>query len=290
MKYFFKNIDRPTVNIYPLSDWHVGAKQCDLDFIKRIVKRIKDDPDALWISIGDLGECVTRTSKGNVFEQLYSPGDQLRICTELLAPIADKGLFGIRGNHGNRIDKETGVGWDELLCARVGVPYAGVAGFAGIQLNHGTKRASFSVYAHHGSGGPNTPSGKIRAAQKPNSFVVADIILTGHTHCAGECFPPRVYAYLDNVHRRIRWNVSRCYACGSAYDGRSGYVEEKLWQPNVPEHLCLHVRTVRKRRNSKECFGVDVQCEIIRDHPDDTSNKHELAKWLGQDEPLLLED
>jgi hypothetical protein len=257
-----------------------------VDFIKRLVKRVEKDPLALWVYMGDGGECVTKTSKGNIYEQLMNPGDQLRTFARLVEPIRDKGIIGIRGNHGNRIDLASGIGWDEILCSRIGIPYAGIAAFWGLQLNNGNKRTGVSIYMHHGAGGALTPMGKIKAATKPLEIVAADICLTGHTHGCGEVWPPRVIASLDNNQKRIKWTHARAFACGSAYDSRSGYAEEKMYPPIIPEQLCISIKQVRKTKNGKERLGIDVQHEIVRDHPDDTHNKHEEAKWSGVEEPI----
>jgi len=279
MKYLFYNHRAAELNIYPFSDWHIGAKQCNIDFIKRLVKRVENDPIGVWIYMGDAGECVTKTSKGDAWEQTLSPGDQLRTAAQLMRPVADKGLFGVCGNHGRRIDREVGIGWDELLCSKVGIPYAGIAGFIGIQMEDlSGHRTSVNVYAHHGASGSTSPVGKIRAAAKPLEHVVADIVLTGHSHGCGEVWPPKVYAQLDNKNKRIKWACCRAFACGSAFDSRSGYAEEKMYSPIIPEQLCINVKQVTRSYKKKVSLGIDIQYSITRDHPD-ISTDHELAKW-----------
>lgn len=230
-------INKDKLNIYPIVCWHVGAKQSSRKFIDFVISKIKNDPLARWIYMGDAGECVTKTSKGNIYEQLSSPGDQLREAAELLEPIKEKGLFGIRGNHGNRIDKDAGVGWDELFCSRVGLPYLGVSALVSI----GMKKRSLSLYVHHGSSGSITPGGKMQAGHKPEMLVDADIILTAHTHACGEAWPQHHRAYLDRHAGSVRWKSSKLFVCGSAYDSRSGYAEEKMYPAITPEHLVIKV-------------------------------------------------
>ena len=77
--------------------------------------------------MGDGGECVTKASKGDVWEQTLSPGEQLNLLVEHLEPIKEKGLYGIRGNHGHRLYRETGLEWDEELCTRLSLPYRGAS-------------------------------------------------------------------------------------------------------------------------------------------------------------------
>ena len=259
MKFLTFKFDSPEINIYPLTDWHVGARQCDVGFILNIVERIKNDPLAHWLYLGDGGEVVTPHSKGKMHEQLYDPGEQLTIVTNILKPIANKGLFGIRGNHGNRTDKDSAMEWDEILCKAVGIPYAGISALTTLRLqdahNH---RTTTSLYAHHGVSVAVTPAGKIKAATKPVSFILADIILTGHSHGCGETWPPNLYATVKAG--RVQWLRSRVFACGSAYDGRTGYAEEKLYSPIAPSHLVLHL----KQRRTNNALSVSISPEFIQ--------------------------
>ncbi len=96
-----------SVRLYPLSCLHVGAEQSDVKFIKEHIQRIADDPIGRWVYMGDGGECVTKFSKGDAWTQVYPPQTQMDVLVDLLAPVAGKGLFGIRGNHGNRVFKDT---------------------------------------------------------------------------------------------------------------------------------------------------------------------------------------
>lgn len=230
------------VNIYPLVCWHVGAKESSKKFIEFVIQKIKKDPLARWIYMGDAGECVTKTSKGNIYEQLLNPGDQLRVAAELLTEIKDKGLFGIRGNHGNRIDKDAGVGWDEMLCSRVGIPYLGVSALTSLRM----KTRNLTIYTHHGSASAISPGGKMQAAHKPELLCESDLMITAHTHACGEAWPPHHTAYLDRHAKGIRWRTSKMFVAGSAYDSRGGYAEEKMYPCITPEHIIINVRELKK--------------------------------------------
>jgi len=245
VEYFNYTINGPKVNLYPIVCWHVGAKQSSEKFIAEVSRQIQDDPLARVIYMGDAGECVTKASKGNIYEQLLNPGDQLRVAAELMKPFTDKILFGIRGNHGNRIDKETGVGWDEFLCSRVGFDYKGVGAFGNIVLKPSRDvLVPVSLYTHHGSAGAITPAGKMAAGHKPEQLVLADVALTAHTHACGECWPAKHLAYVDPV-EGIKWRMMRMFVCGSAYDSRSGYAEEKQYPVLLPQHIVVSIEATR---------------------------------------------
>lgn len=275
MKYFRVELPEDRVHLYPIVCWHIGAKQSSEKFINHMIEKIKADPFARVIYMGDGGECVTKMSKGNIYEQTMSPGDQLRRFVEIADPIRDKILFGIRGNHGNRIDKETGVGWDELLCARMGVPYLGVSALGDLVLSHTkTAKKTCSLYVHHGTSGAISPGGKLNATFKPVAVADADIALTAHHHAAG-CWSPAHFAYTDPRNSRIRYRTMRVFACGSAYDSRSGYAEEKQYPAILPEHIMVEVRS----KDTPTGLGLDINYQSFCGHDDSFASEHLMKKW-----------
>lgn len=278
MRYFRFEYPWRKIHLYPIVCWHIGAKQSSDRFISHVIERIREDENAVAIYMGDGGECVTKYSKGNIYEQLLSPGDQLRELTAILQPIKHKIAFGIRGNHGNRIDKETGVGWDEMLCARLDVPYFGVSAMGDILFKPKgamVRKPSFSLYTHHGSVGAITPAGKMSAAHKPENIVLTDIALTAHSHACGEAWPGKIWAYTEPRKFRISHKKMRSFVCGSAYDSRSGYAEEKMYPVITPAHLMVAVTTDPHIRTG----GISVSHEVIEGDSRHFVGEHELAKW-----------
>jgi len=241
MRYFRHETKSSEINIYPFVCWHLGSPQADIEFIKEMVERVKKDPLGKWIYLGDGGECVTRYSKGDVFSQTLSPVQQQNELVRLLDPVKDKGLFGIRGNHGNRIYKETGLDFDETLCAKLGIPYLGTAAFWHLKV----KDVYFAVYCHHGADSGSAIGTKVNKAKIFENTYDADAIITAHSHIAVE-LPPRYMAHLEpNTFKGdpIKWTETREYICGSAYDSRSGYAEDKGYSPLLPSHIVIKFST-----------------------------------------------
>lgn len=222
------------MRLYPLVCLHIGAKQCDLKFINQQISRIKNDPCAKWVYMGDGGECVTKYSKGDLYAQVISPGAQLEMLIDLLDPIKDKGLFGIRGNHGHRIYKESGLHFDQQLLTRLGLPYMGVAAGANFLIN----RSSYDCFFHHGIDSGVALVSKITKAESFNKFINADAIFTAHSHIAQDLQPAALLEF-DNGARKLRTKLRHQYICGSAYDSRSGYAEEKGYPPLLPSWLTI---------------------------------------------------
>jgi hypothetical protein len=224
----------PHVNIYPLPCFHIGAPQCDVLFIKEHLKRVADDPNGFWIYMGDGGECVTRLSKGHIFSQIYNPTEQQNILTDILSPIKHKGLFALRGNHGNRIYKETGLSFDMTLAYRLGLPYLDVEAYCNIVVN----RSSYNIYCNHGIDSGASLKPKVTAAENFLGFVDADIYLTAHSHITAE-LPPASMQSFDNRGSRVHTKFRYQYVCGTGYDSRDSYATEHGYRPLLPGFVCI---------------------------------------------------
>jgi len=235
MKFFRHATTEKTITLYPFVCWHVGAQQCDYEFIDEMVRRVQDDPHGKIIYMGDGGECVTKSSKGMIYEQTMNPQEQVNWLVSKLHPVREKILFGVRGNHGNRTFKESGLGFDECLCLALQVPYLGVAGFLRLLVH----RTPYDVFVHHGLDSGVAIGTKIMKAKKFEEVIIADAILSAHSHiCA--VIPPTHRAYLNsNGGAPIRWLTTHGYICGCAYDSRSGYAEDKGYPPLLPGHISI---------------------------------------------------
>lgn len=289
MRYFRYEMDGPEIHLYPIVCWHIGAIQSSEKFIDEMLNRIKADPLARVIYMGDGGECVTRNSKGNIYKQLLSPGEQLRVLVDMLYPIREKILYGIKGNHGDRIDRESGLGWDENLAARVGFPYMGTSCLADVKLNRGSNTyLHFSLYTHHGAkSNAVTPQGKTAAAYRPVQFIQADLVLTAHTHACMEA-PRKIFIRTSPRNRRIEFQESKILVCGSAYDSRIGYAEEAMYPPIIPEHLSVAASIGRTFEGGRELpTSINFDVDFYRFHPDDLSYTSETNRqlWKGNNPP-----
>jgi len=207
--------------------------------------------------MGDGGECVTKLSKGNIFEQTLSPQEQHDYLYDTLWPIKEKGLWGIRGNHGNRIDLETGLSFDKSLMTALAVPYLNVSGIGNIRVN----RSSYDVFTHHGAPSGAALQAKVMAAKKAY-HVLADLRITGHSHVAMD-LDPEFYSYADNTAMRILKRPVHQVIAGCAYDSSvAGYAEEKLYSPILPGRAVI--RLGGKKNVGDGHPEKSIQTHIIR--------------------------
>jgi len=216
---------------------HVGVEQSDDTFIREHIKRIQDDPDGIAIYMGDAGECTIKSSKGDLYAQKLNPGEQLDYAHKLLAPLGNKLLWGIRGNHGNRIYKDTGLDWDQQLCTKLGIPYLGNCAFMRLVV----KDVHYDCYVHHGSGGSINMGGKVNKALKFNPLVEADAVFTAHSHICMRN-PTENIARLPPSKAEIEWRKKHSYICGCGYDSRTGYAEERGYPPITAAYLGVTFR------------------------------------------------
>lgn len=228
------DLKESVIRLYPLPCIHMGSPQCDAVFLKEHIKRIKNDPNGRWVYMGDGGECATTLSKGDIYGQLLSPQLQLDALVDIMEPIKGKGLFGIRGNHGHRVYKATGLSFDHNLCTALGIPYVGVGTFANLVVN----RSSYDTYWHHGTDSGVSLRAKISAAENFARFINADAIFTAHSHVAMKLTPAALLE-ADNDQRVARTRMRQQYICGCAYDSRTGYAEDKGYPPLLPAYLCV---------------------------------------------------
>lgn len=226
--------DYSYLTIYPLVCMHLGSPQSDVTFLKEHLRRIADDPTGRWVYMGDGGECVTKYSKGDVYGQILNPTQQMEMLSDLLMPLRGKGIMGIRGNHGKRIYRETGLDFDQALCARLGIPYLGISAFVHLMV----RRSSYTCFFHHGTEGGTSMRAKVAKAESFSAFTMADALFTAHSHACVE-LPPAPMQYADTRAQQVRLIQRRQYICGCAYDSRTGYAEDHGYPPILPAYLSV---------------------------------------------------
>lgn len=168
--------------IVPITDVHLGHKECNKDLFKGYIDYILETPNAVTILNGDLAETATKTSVGKaMFEEDMNFPQQMELLVELLRPLAEAGkILGCGpGNHEERIANLIGINPMEMLAEKLDVPYFGYQGF--FRLSVGSQ--TYKVVAFHGAGGGATSGSKTNTSEKMNKVLAnADLYISGHTH------------------------------------------------------------------------------------------------------------
>jgi len=133
------------------------------------------------IGMGDYLEAGTRDSVGDsVYMQKLNPQEQYEYMTEILRPVAKKGLLiGLHiGNHEARIIKNTSVNLVKIMCKELKVPYLGSACWSIIYVGN----QSYTLYSLHGKTGAKFIYTKLKVIVDISHNFMADIMAMGHTH------------------------------------------------------------------------------------------------------------
>lgn len=221
------------INLYVLTDWHLGHENCNEYFINKVIKIIKEDSIGYWVALGDLTEnALASTFAGAIFEQVYTPKHQLEIVEKNLTPIASQGLGILTGNHGFRAFKVANINPDEIIAKNLDVPYLGVCCLMKLTLHNG--RDSFLIAMHHGHGGGYTKGGKINAAMKLRQlFPTADLCLTAHSHIFAISPATKWFDWHTGGYNRkspLSKHIGYDVICGSTLE-YGGYALRKLMPP-----------------------------------------------------------
>ena len=182
--------NREDIRILPLSDLHLGDKNCNIDHVRAMVSKIKDSNTFTFL-LGDLMNTAIAGSKSDFYSEKLTPQEQIDECVRLFEPVKDKILAIIPGNHEERISRAIGMDTVRLFAQRLGLEdvyrpdSALVILRVGSDKRYGQKHhrpVFYSFYLNHGHGGGRRPGGKLNGLADFASVIDADVIIQGHTH------------------------------------------------------------------------------------------------------------
>lgn len=192
MKTISINLDQDIefLNLYVLSDWHIGDKACKIDDIKAHIERIREDKNAVVICNGDLLNNATKSSVSDSYAETMNPQQQIEMVTMLLEPIKEKIIGFANGNHEARTYRESGIDLSSCICSRIGIldRYANEGGVIflrfGMNKHHKneSRRQCYTIYFTHGSGGGRKEGAKAIRLADMSSIVDVDVYIHSHTH------------------------------------------------------------------------------------------------------------
>lgn len=185
-----------SLELHTIGDLHIGDKLCDKKLIQKRIEHIRDTKNAYCILNGDLMNNATKSSVSDCYAERLSPMQQIEECTNILFPIKEKIISMQTGNHEIRSYRQDGVDISRLIARELGIEdrYSQEGNF--IFLRFGTlsdghkesngsgkhRRACYTIYATHGSGGGRKEGSKANRLADMASIVDADIYIHGHVH------------------------------------------------------------------------------------------------------------
>ena len=241
------------IQIYVLSDMHIGDANADLPTLKKIIEHIKNTPNMYVILLGDILNTALKTSKSDIYSETLNVMDAQKLALQLLLPIKDKILAMTPGNHENRVWKEVGVDLALWLAEKLGVQdrYRNNNIALTIQFGSDVNGNPFrlNIFGQHGAYGGGRRLGAAMNALEDLDGIVgnADIYIRAHTHQPIQG-SRNIFLFDDkgNMHRRTKY-----YFNSPSVLNYGGYAAEKGYKPTDDTPCYLNIRAISTRKKSK---------------------------------------
>ena len=237
-----------TVNLYIFGDEHIGDSNCDIKYIKERIATVENDPNGIWIAIGDILNNATLQSVSDTYAETMTPMQELELAVSLFEPIKDKCIGFSSGNHEDRTYKTDGIDLCEIVARELNLPYFNASAiiFLRFGCTNRNRPICYSIFARHGSGGGSAMGGKANKLKKNSEIVDADIYIQGHTHSPityKEDFYRLSYpnSSVDKVTRTFV-NIGSSLNYGG-YGAKFGFAPSTKVHPIV--HLNPHVKDIK---------------------------------------------
>lgn len=239
------------LRVYCLNDLHFGSSAVDYDLWEKIKKDIRKHRDNARIIIGgDVIECVTKQSKGEIYGQKMSPQEQIEFVVDELYEFRDLIDAVVIGNHDVRLKDETSIDPMKYMCTALGIKdkYVGYE----CLLSYSWNKCFYSIQMHHGSGGASTPASILNKAKKMRK-TNCDVLYFGHHHA--ELAQPFIEYQVDPYNHKLK-KCKRWYLCGNTITKYAEYAkkfmyEEKFTSQAVivfngnPKNKCTKIEWIR---------------------------------------------
>lgn len=252
---------RNNIKIYVLSDVHIGAPECDIKTLKKVVETIKSDPNFYVILLGDILNTALKNSKSDIYSEVLSMSDAQKLAVELLTPIKDKIIAMTPGNHENRVWRETGIDLSLWLAEKLEIQDKYRVNAIALSVDFGKdyngKPYKLNIFGQHGGYGSGRKLGAAMNAIEDMDGIVAnaDIYVRAHTHSPVQG-SRKVFTFNDqgNLETKVKE-----YFNAPSFLLTGGYGLDKGYRPQDITPCYLNVRAYCEREGSKlnKYFKID---------------------------------
>lgn len=241
---------REDITVIPIADVHLGAKECmEQEFIN-FIDKVKDEPNVRLVLGGDLINNATRSSVSNIFEETMRPSDQKREMAKILAPVADKILCAVSGNHERRSGKDADDDpMYDILCKidREDVYRENIV-FMKLQFGDprgdGNHNPTYTLVVTHGAGGGMLTSGAVlRGERFAYTIDNMDALIIGHTHKPFTTAPGKIF--IDQRNNKVSIKPFKVINMTAWLDYTS-YAAQKMLLPSSHTLHTLHLCGTKK--------------------------------------------
>lgn len=163
--------------LFPLSDLHLGSRNCNLDFFYEWCRKFENAPDnkAIYL-LGDLLEF--NTTRIDAYSSIMSTHDALERLMELLEPYKEYIRVVCTGNHEARTIKDYNYDITKQIASRLGAEYTRNDYFDKIIEDD----EEFVIYMKHGTKVSKNPLLAMNNFVSDMNHINADLYMQGHNH------------------------------------------------------------------------------------------------------------
>lgn len=213
--------------LFPLSDLHLGSKQCDLDFFdvwRREFEKASDNK-AIYL-LGDLLE-FPRASL-DAYGVTMSTHDALERVVEFLEPYKEYVRWVVSGNHESRTMREHNFDISQSIARRLDACYSHSDFFDKIMDDD----KSLVIYGKHGTKTSKNSQLAMNNFIRDMSDINANLYMQGHNHYCD---------FASNYRRGYDDGDRRYYAFTGHFLGYDGYARNKGLPMSQPSFLRLTI-------------------------------------------------
>lgn len=224
-----------TVEIYPLSDLHIGDPRVDKRLFRDFINHILAEPYRFIIYNGDNMNNALKSSVSNVYNEEMNPREQKKWLQYELKPVKDRILVFVEGNHEGRTTKDVDQRVVEDIADYLDKIDLYRENEAYLKLTFGKRQNSgsqmcYTIYVTHGSGGGKRPGSAMNNIELVALGTEADVYIMGHVH--------KKMAYKNAVRRPDLRNNNiieqeRLFVISSHWSEFGGYAARKMLNPSA---------------------------------------------------------
>lgn len=229
--------------LYCIGDLHVGAIEANLKGWETFVQTILQEKHAYVCLLGDLMNNATRSSVSNVFEETMRPRDQKRYLANALAPLSERILCAVSGNHEQRSGKDADN--DPMLdimakldledLYRPNVAFVKLAFGSRLKMRGGIEAPlqTYVLCVTHGTGGGIYTGAAVNRNERFGMVLEGvDILAVGHTHKGMISKPSKIVVDIrsNTVQQKSMTVISAC-----SWLSYGGYAMRKMLLPTAAQ-------------------------------------------------------
>lgn len=228
------------ITIIPIADVHLGARECMEQKFMQFVNSVAATPDVYVVLLGDLLNNAIKSSVSNIYEETYRPSEAKKVMAKILAPIKDRILCSVTGNHERRSSKEVDDDANYDIMAKLDLEHLHRENIAFLKLQfgeqvsndhrtNGIKRPCYTLVCTHGSGGGIMTGASVNRNERfAYSIDNMDALIVGHSHRPAITQPGKIY--IDTRNNQVTVKPFKVITATSWLTS-GGYALQKMLTP-----------------------------------------------------------